>query len=274
MLEKFGGEAFVGSILLGQLEGDVHHVNAEERHPSGAVGLFENGAVGKLFAAIDHGDVVQSKEAALEDIVALAIHLVHPPGEVDQQFVETFFEEFAVGVAGAVALDLVNPPDRPGMHRRIEIRELPFVGGDLAVDVLKLLEQEKPKIIRGEAGIDERHGGALKRQVPSGKPRILPLVGHGENAHGVEMPPMQIAAVPARIRRRALGVVAFEPQVHIEVEHLLAPEQAGEGLPLDHAFFFGGAGGMDGVVEHIGFAFAIGDDVVDVAQRIGERRPE
>ena len=39
-------------------------------------------------AAVDDGDVVQAEEAALEDVVALAVDLVDPPGEVDQQLVE------------------------------------------------------------------------------------------------------------------------------------------------------------------------------------------
>src|ERR1022692_5232545 len=144
VLEELGGEALVSSVFLGQLERDVHHVDAEERHPTGAIGLLENRAVGELFAAVDHCDVVQSKEAALEDVVTLAIHLVDPPREIDEQLMEAFLQKLAVGIAGTIALDLVNPPDRPGMHRRIEIREFPFVGRDLSIGVLKLLEQEEP----------------------------------------------------------------------------------------------------------------------------------
>src|ERR1035441_9324688 len=72
VLEELGGEALVGWVFLGQLERDVHHVDAEERHPTGAIGLLENRAVGELLAAVDHCDVVQSEEAALEDGVTLA----------------------------------------------------------------------------------------------------------------------------------------------------------------------------------------------------------
>jgi len=92
MLEELGREPFIGLVLFRQLQRDPHHVQAEEAHPSGAVGLFENRAAGQPLAAIDHGDVVQAEESAFENIVALAINLVHPPCEIDQQFVKTLFE--------------------------------------------------------------------------------------------------------------------------------------------------------------------------------------
>ena len=52
---------------------------------------------GHALAAVDDGDVVEAEEAALEDVVALAVDLVDPPGEVDQQLVEAALEEVAVG---------------------------------------------------------------------------------------------------------------------------------------------------------------------------------
>ena len=68
-------------------------------------------AVGQLLAAVDDGDVVEAEEAALEDVVALAVDLVHPPGEVDQQLVEALLQELAVGLAGALLLHVVDAPD-------------------------------------------------------------------------------------------------------------------------------------------------------------------
>ena len=47
----------------------------------------------------------------------------------------------------------------------------------------------------GPSGIDEGKGGAVKREVPSGKPGIFPFVRHGENPHGIQMSPMLVADI-------------------------------------------------------------------------------
>ena len=71
-----------------QLDGDLEHVLAEERHPGRAVGLLEVAAGRQRRAAIEDADVVEPEEAALEDVVAGAILAIDPPGEVEQQLVE------------------------------------------------------------------------------------------------------------------------------------------------------------------------------------------
>ena len=70
VLEELRGHRLVGTVLVRQLERDAHHVQAEESHPARRVGLFENGATGQPLAAIDHGDVVETEEAAFEDVQA------------------------------------------------------------------------------------------------------------------------------------------------------------------------------------------------------------
>ena len=98
---------------------------------------------------------------------------------------ETALEPIPVTTPAAViaeAIHVVNPPHCPGVNGGIEIAELPLVGGQLAVGVLKLLEEEKPELVLGERGVDQREGHALECQVPGRKPRILPLVGHRHHA--------------------------------------------------------------------------------------------
>ena len=80
---------------------------------------------------------------------------------------------------------------------------------------------------------------ALKGQVPGGEPGILPLVGHGHDAQRVEVPPVLVADRRRDGRRRAGGVVAVEPDVHVEEIALLGPEQAGQRLALDAALVLG-----------------------------------
>ena len=96
---------------------------------------------------------------------------------------ETAFEEEPVGLAALDAVHVVNPPDRPGVNRRIQVGELPLISRDLAVRMLKLLEQEQPELFLGIARIDQGKGHTLKCQVPRREPRILPLVGNGHDAH-------------------------------------------------------------------------------------------
>src|SRR2546430_17457225 len=52
-------------IAQRQLGGDLEHVLAEERHPGGAVGLFQVTAGRQGRAAVEHTDVVHAHETAL-----------------------------------------------------------------------------------------------------------------------------------------------------------------------------------------------------------------
>ena len=55
--------------------------------------------VGQRRAAVEDADVVQPEEAALEDVVALGVLAIDPPGEVEQQLVEDALQEGAVARA-------------------------------------------------------------------------------------------------------------------------------------------------------------------------------
>src|SRR6185295_15163495 len=181
MLKELRREALVDLVLLRKLERDSHQVQTEHPHPASRVALFENYSGRMLLAAIDHSDVIESKEAAFEKIVAFAVYFVHPPREVDHQLVKTLLEPGPIGAAGPYAIHVIDSPASPRVHRRIHIRELPFISRDLAVGMLKLLEQHQPKLLLGEFGVEQRKRNGVKRKVPSGEPRILPLVGHRKN---------------------------------------------------------------------------------------------
>ena len=175
VLEELRRHRLVGAVVVRQLQGDAHHVEAEQAHPAGRVGLLEDRAVRQPLAAVDDGDVVEAEEAAFEDVVPLAVDLVDPPREVDQQLVEAASRGTArSALPGARLLDVVHAPARPGMHRRIEVGELPLVRRDLAVGVLELLEQQQPELLLRELRIDERERDAVKREIPRGEPRDIP----------------------------------------------------------------------------------------------------
>ena len=50
---------------------------------------------------VEHADIVEAEEAALEDVQALRVLAVHPPGEVQQQLVKDALQEIQVAVAAA-----------------------------------------------------------------------------------------------------------------------------------------------------------------------------
>ena len=83
-------------VLARELERDREHVQAVHPHPARAVGLLEVAAGRQRRAAVEDADVVEAEEAALEDVLALGVLAVHPPGEVEQQLVEDALEEPAV----------------------------------------------------------------------------------------------------------------------------------------------------------------------------------
>ena len=113
MLEEFGRDIFVNRILARELERDAHHVQAKHSHPAGAVALLEMAAVGQRRAPIEDADVIEPEKAALENILALGIFAVHPPGESDQQFVEDGFEKSAIAFAGLLSLRSCKRATRP-----------------------------------------------------------------------------------------------------------------------------------------------------------------
>ena len=44
-------------------------------------------------AAVEDADIVEPEKPALEDVAALGVLAVHPPGEIQHQLVEDAFEE-------------------------------------------------------------------------------------------------------------------------------------------------------------------------------------
>ena len=93
VLEELGGDVLVDGVVQRQLERDAHQVQAVHRHPARAVGLVDVPAGRQRRAAVEDADVVEAEEAALEDVAALGVLAVHPPGEVEHQLVEDALEE-------------------------------------------------------------------------------------------------------------------------------------------------------------------------------------
>src|SRR5437016_11474349 len=95
----------------GQLEGDAHQVERVHRHPRGTVGLVDVAAARQLGVSVEYANIIHPQKPALEDIPALDVLAVYPPGEIEHQLVENTFEKFPVTFAATVlAVDLIDAP--------------------------------------------------------------------------------------------------------------------------------------------------------------------
>jgi hypothetical protein len=192
------------------------------------VGLLEHAATGQV-RPVDGTDVVQPEKAALEEVVAVGVLPVDPPGEGDQQLVENPGQEIRVPAA-------VDGPDlerRPGPHGRVNVAEVPLVGGQRTVRVLEPLSAQQFDLVLGERRIDVRQRDAVEGHVPGGEPRVLPAVRHRHDVERVERPPLTVAGLFSLLRWRWLTRIAVQPAAHVEVVKLLAPQHARERLPHD-----------------------------------------
>ncbi len=178
---------------------------------------------------------------------------------------EDALEELGVLLAGARAVDLVDPPRCPRVHGRVHVVERPLVRGQLSVRVHVPLAAEEEQLLLRELGIDGGHRQHVEREVPCRVPRVLPLVGHRDDVRVVEVGPLVVATGVARWRRRRQRRVAFEPLADVVAIVLLRPEQPGD-RPTLHAAQRAACGqvGREVFVEVVGLCPALGDDLVEV----------
>ena len=213
----------------GELHREFHHVLAEEGHPRRAVSLLEVAAGGQRGAAVEDADVVEAEEASLEDVLAEPVLAVHPPGEIEQKFVERRLEEIQVHFAAQGLLGAVQEERRKGVDRGVHIAEVPLVGGHLAAGVQVEPAEHQFHLLLGEVGVHDRERQRVEGQVPGRVPGVLPLVGHGDDVLVQHVEPLRVPGV-AISGMEGVGVVLVEPVVTVEEEELLAPEHAGDGL--------------------------------------------
>ena len=263
MFEEFGGDILVGIIFTGQFDGDGEHVEAEHGHPGGAVRLIEIGAGGERGGAIEEADVVEAEEAALEEVAAILVLAVDPPGEVDEQLLKDAFEEEAVALAADAALDAEDAQGGPGVDGRIDVAEGPFVGGELAAGMHEPFAQEEDELALGEIGIDQCQRDGVEGEIPGGVPGVFPGIGHGHDGVVGNVLPIRVAAGPTAGGGRWEGGVAGEPLFDVVIEKLFGPHEAGEGLALDVFEIVGGVFGMDGGVEGVGLLLALCEELIE-----------
>ncbi len=250
---------------------DREHAQRVRAHPARAVGLLEPVSGGEV-RAVERPDVVETEETALEQVAAVRILPVDPPGEVDEHLVEDAAQELDV----ARAVDREHLERRPGLYRRVDVVERPLVGRERAVRVLEPFAMQQDQLVLGEGGVDVGERDAVEREVPRGEPRVLPLVGHRHDVEGVEGPPARVPAAEARGRGRRLRRIAVEPAGDVVRVELLAPQHPGERLTEHERLVGRRIGGRELLVELVGLREPCRDDVVEARPGISgrRRRPE
>ena len=214
-----------------QLDGDLEHVLAEERHPGRAVGLLEVAAGRQRRAAVEDADVVEAEEPALEHVVAVPVLAVHPPGEVEEQLVERLLEPLDVAAALLQLVEAVGEDGGPGVHRRVDVAEVPFVGGQLAVGVQVI----RACSIRSSCSLPKSSSTSVRASTWNARSQAA-YQGYS-HLSGIEMMSAlymwcQCSLRGARAPAVGEGVRAalLEPPVDVVVVELLRPQHAGDRL--------------------------------------------
>src|SRR5256885_11831544 len=135
MLEEFTRDVLISGIVFRKFERDGQHVQAIHSHPTRAIRLFEMPAGWKRSGTVKDSNIVEPEKSTLKNVCSVWVFSIHPPGEVQEQFVKNFFQEAAVGNTTDAPLDFVNTPRSPRMYRRIHIAKRPLVSRQLSVGV-------------------------------------------------------------------------------------------------------------------------------------------
>ena len=136
-----------------------------------------------------------------------AVLAVDPPGEVQQQLLKAGLEPVPVSLAVFHLFQAVGEDGGPGMHRRVDVAEVPLVGGNLAVGVHVALAQHQLQLLLAEIRIHKRQGEDVEGEIPGGVPGILPLVRHGDDVAVVHVVPVVVAR-----RRLRIALNGSEPR--------------------------------------------------------------
>ena len=273
VLDELEGDLLVHRVVLGQDERHLQHALAVERHPRRPVRLLQRAAGRQRRAAVEDADVVQTQEAAGEDVAPRGVLAIDPPVEVQHQPLKRALQEAQVGPA-QLLLVLVQPERGPGMHRRIHVAEVPLVGRNLPVRVEVEAAQHQQQLLLGEIEIHQRQRDRVEGQVPGRIPRVLPLVRHRDHVGVQHVEPLGVAHVAAGGLEQRMTLVLAQPALQVEVVVLLAPQHSRQRLAVHPALIFGQRLGRNPLVEFVGVGDAALEDLLEAAEGVLDpRRP-
>ena len=144
-----------------------------------------------------------------------------------------------MSAAPEASLHFVEKQRRPRVHRRVDVAEVPLVGGHLSVGMAVQAAQHEQELLLGEVEVDERQRERVEREVPGRVPRVLPLVGHRDDVAVEHVEPLGVADAAATPSEQRMRLVLLEPGVDVEEVVLLRPEHPGERLAVDAPLVLG-----------------------------------
>ena len=267
MLEELEGDLFVHRVVFAKYQGHLQHALAVKRHPGGAVRLLQRAARGQRRAAVEDANVVETQKAAGEDVASRGVLAIDPPVEVQHQSLKRPFQKPQVRPA-QLPLVLVQPERGPGVHWRIDVAEVPLVGGNLPARVEVQAPQHQQQLLLGEIEIHQRQGDRMESQVPCRIPRVLPLVRHGDHIGIEHVEPFGVAHVVARGLEQRMTLVLAQPLLQVEVVELLAPQHSRQRLAMHPTLIFVQRAGRDPLVEFVGVGDAAFERLFETAKGI------
>ena len=125
-------------------------------------------------AAVEDANIVEPEKTAFVKIVAGAIFAVSPPSEVPCQLGKNPPQELEIAIPAQCLFRPVEKDRGPGVHRRIDIAEVPLIGRDLTAGVLISPDKQEVELLLGEIYVDGRQRDRVEGEVPSGKPLDIP----------------------------------------------------------------------------------------------------
>lgn len=190
------------------------------------------------------------------------------------------FEEIEILASVELTLNLEDTERRPGVNRRVDITEIPFVSvkgqsaltpspsghsrRKLAIRMAIPLAGEKIELLFGKVRIDHGEGDAVKASIPRSKEGVLPRIWHRQDVIAVKVLPRRVANALPTWGWWRLARVTVRPLLPDEEIVLLAPHHACECLSLDVTEVIGHRQRADVVVEVVGLLPLPLDDVVEL----------
>ena len=151
--------------------------------------------------------------------------------KLSSSFVERALEPVEVAAPAHRRLEPVGEDRRPRVHRRVDVAEVPLVGGQLPVRVQVRALQHQVQLRLAEILVDQRQRQDVERQVPCRVPGVFPFVGHGDDVGVVHV--MPVLGCAARCAGLNGSAPCSRARSDVVVVELLRPQHARERLPHD-----------------------------------------
>ena len=199
VLEELRRDVLVHGVVARQLQRDRQHAERVEAHPGRAVRLADVAGDRERRGPVERRRCCRARgtRPGRRCGPRVSLRLTHQV-KLRSSFWKIRAEEVAVRLAVHAPVDLVDAQGRPGVDRRVDVRERPLVRGQLAVGMLVPLAGQQQQLVLGEVRVDERHRAACGRPGPRRRTTGTPSRPASTGRRRVELAPVGVATGPPR----------------------------------------------------------------------------